>query len=80
VAEAAQEPSCAKSGDVSPENDGSLKLEYDTGFGSLARKERTYEAVKVLRGTDRVLDPTDSERVVAQHQVELTAEEVLCSR
>ncbi len=35
-------------GDVSPENDGSLELEYDGGFGGPARKERTHEAVEVF--------------------------------
>ena len=43
--------------DVSPENDGRLKLEYDGSFGGLARKERTYEAVEVFRGTDCLRDP-----------------------
>ncbi|BFU93460.1 MAG: hypothetical protein NTNFB02_01820 [Nitrospira sp.] len=37
--------------DVSKENDGRLKLEYNGGFGGLARKEWTYEAVQVLGGT-----------------------------
>jgi len=34
--------------DVSPENDGGSKLEYDGSFGGLARKERTHEAIKVF--------------------------------
>ena len=34
--------------DVSPENDGSLKLEYDGSFGGPLRKERTHEAVEIL--------------------------------
>jgi hypothetical protein len=40
--------------DVSSENDGSLKLEYDGGLGGLTRKERTHEAVEVLGGTNRL--------------------------
>ena len=48
--------------DVSPENEGSLKVEYDGGFGGLARKERTHEAVEVFRGTDCVRDPTGRSR------------------
>jgi hypothetical protein len=40
--------------DASPENDGSLKLEYDGSFGGPRRKERTHEAVEVFGGTDRV--------------------------
>ena len=39
---------CLDGADVSPKNDGRLKLEYDDGFGGPLRKERTYEAVKVL--------------------------------
>ena len=47
------------SSDVSPENDGSLKLEYDGGVGGPVRKERTDEAVEVLGGTDCLRDPPD---------------------
>lgn len=49
---------CISTSDVSSEYDGRLKRAYDTGFGGLARKERTYEAVEVFGGTDRVRDPT----------------------
>ena len=42
--------------DVSPENDGSFKLEYDGSFGGPRRKERTHEAVEVLGGADPVRD------------------------
>jgi len=48
--------------DILPENDGRLKLEYDGGFGGPLQKERTYEAVKVFRGTDRVRDPPGRRR------------------
>jgi hypothetical protein len=34
--------------DVFPENDGSLKLEYDGSFGGSLRKERIDEAVEIL--------------------------------
>ena len=48
--------------DVSPENDGRSELEYTDGFGGLALKERTYEAVEVFGRTDRVRDPAGGRR------------------
>ena len=42
--------------DVSPENDGRSKLEYDGGFGGLAGKERTHEAVTILGRADCLCD------------------------
>ena len=43
--------------DVSPDNDGSLKREYDGGFGGPGRKEWTHEAVKILGRADCLCDP-----------------------
>ncbi len=40
--------------DVSPENDGTLELEYDGGFDGPPRKEWTHEAVTILRRADRL--------------------------
>ncbi len=48
--------------DVSPENDGRLKLEYDGSFGGLARKERTHEAIAIFGRTDHLCHPAGRER------------------
>ena len=40
--------------DVSPENDGSPKLEYSGTFDGPPRKDGTDEALEILRGADRV--------------------------
>ena len=43
--------------DVSPENDGNSKLEYDTAFDGPLRKEWTREAVEILGRTDHLRPP-----------------------